>query len=226
MKSLKLTLLAAALALSGCATTSGPAADGKTVGAVTGALIGCVGGAVLAKVTGANPAAGCLAGGAVGGFVGFEKARQQEIADAEQAQQQAIAAVAAMPGGQSAKAGDVKTVEVTATDKTSGQTRKYQAFESVSVDLPLSAKGTPEYDEAVGKLKTLAQRVADERGSARIEVALTRADARAHKVALETATVNTAKGNPITVSKAADSTVPKGMERFTVRAGALRSTEV
>lgn len=224
MQSLTLPLLAAAALLAGCANA--PKFDDKTIGATTGAVIGCVGGAVLAHVTGHNAAAGCVAGGAVGGLIGFERARQQEIAAATQAQQQAIAALQQLPAGKGAQAGEVKTVEVTATDKTTKQARKYQAFDSVSVDIPLSTKGTPEYEQAIGKLKTLAEQVADERGSATIEVALAPTDARARKVALETATAHTAKGSPVTVRKTADGTVPKGVERFTVRAGAIKQTEV
>lgn len=75
------------------------------------------------------------------------------------------------------------------------------------------------------KLRTLAQRVADERGSSEIVVALTPVDARARKVAATSGTVQTSKGNTITVSKVADDSVPKGVERITVKAGRLQ-TEV
>lgn len=226
MKPLKFSLLALATTLAAGCATAPSGLDDKTVGAATGAVVGCVGGAVLARITGQNVAAGCVAGGAVGGLIGFERARQQEIAAATQAQQQAVAALQQSPAGRSVRAGEVKTVEVTATDKTTKQASKYQAFDSVSVEIPLSAKGTPEYDQAIGKLKALAEKVADERGSSTIEIAMKPADMRARKVVQETATVNTAQGHPITVSKTADSSLPKGVERFTVRAGALKQTEV
>ena len=96
----------------------------------------------------------------------------------------------------------------------------------MSLEIPLAAKGTPEYDAAMGKLKTLAEKVADERGSAQIDIALTAADARANKIALETASVQTNKGNTVTVSKMADNSVQKGIERVTVKAGKLQRTEV
>ena len=95
-----------------------------------------------------------------------------------------------------------------------------------AIDIPISAKGTPEYDTAISKLKTLAEKVADERGSSKIDIAMTAADARANKVTLETASAKTAKGNTVTVSKAADNTVQKGIERVTVRAGKLEQTVV
>lgn len=227
MKLLTLSAVTLAVTLSGCADMQKQTGmDGKTAGAAGGAAIGCIGGALLAKITGQNAAGGCIAGAVVGGLVGFAKARQDEISAATKAQQEALAALAPLSIGNQVKVGDVKTVEVTATDKTKNETKKYQAFDSVSLDIPISAKGTPEYDAAIGKLKTLAERVADERGSSKIDIAMTAADARANKVTLETASAKTAKGNTVTVSKAADNTVQKGMERVTVRAGKLEQTVV
>ena len=226
MKSISLTLIAVAVGVSGCASIQqSTGMDNKTASAVGGGLMGCVGGASLAKLGGGNAAVGCAVGAAVGGFVGFEKARQGEIAAAEQARNEAVAAFAALPARQKVRASDVKTKEVVVTDKNTRETKKYQAFESVSLDIPLSAKGTPEHDAAMDKLKTLAQRVADERGSSEIVVALTPVDARARKVAATSGTVQTSKGNTITVSKVADDSVPKGVERITVKAGRLQ-TEV
>ena len=227
MKLLTVSVVTLAITLAGCADLQKQTGmDGKTAGAAGGAAIGCLGGALLAKISGQNAAGGCIAGAVAGGLIGFAKARQDEISAASKAQQEAIAALASLPAASQVKAGEVKTVEVTATDKTKNETKKYQAFDSVSVDIPISAKGTPEYDAAIGKLKTLAEKVADERGSSKIDIAMTAADARANKVTLETASVKTAKGNTITVAKAADNTLQKGMERVTVRAGKLEQTVV
>ena len=227
MKLLTLSVVTLAITLAGCANMQKQTGmDGKAVSAMGGAAIGCVGGALLARISGQNAAGGCIAGAVVGGLVGFEKARQDEILAATRAQQEAIAALAPLSVGRQVKAGEIKTVEVIATDKTKNETKKYQAFDSVSIDIPISAKGTPEYDAAIGKLKILAEKVADERGSSKIDIAMTAADARANKVTLETASVKTAKGNTITVAKAADNTVQKGIERVTVRAGKLEQTVV
>lgn len=227
MKLLTLSVVTLAITLAGCADLQKQTGmDGKTAGAAGGAAIGCIGGALLAKISGENAAGGCMAGAVAGGLIGFAKARQDEISAASKAQQEAISALAPLSVGGQVKAGEVKTVEVTATDKTKNETKKYQAFDSVSVDIPISAKGTPEYDAAIGKLKTLAEKVADERGSSKIDIAMTAADARANKVTLETASAKTAKGNTVTVSKAADNTVQKGIERVTVRAGKLEQTVV
>lgn len=89
----------------------------------------------------------------------------------------------------------MKTKEVVVTDKNTRETKKYQAFESVSLDIPLSAKGTPEHGAAMDKLKTLAQRVADERSS-EIVVALTPVDARARKVAATSGLYKPARATP------------------------------
>lgn len=225
MKAISLTLIALAMGLSGCASIQqGTGMDNKTAGAVGGSAIGCVGGAVLAKLAGGNALAGCAVGAVAGGLVGFEKARQEEIAAAQRARNEAVAAFSTLPGHK-VRAGEVRTVEVAATDKSTRETRKYQAFESVSLDIPLAAKGTPEHDAAMSKLKTLAQRVADERGSSEIEVAMAPADAKARKVAASSGTAQTDKGNTITVTRVTDADVPRGIERITVKAGRLR-TEV
>ena len=227
MKLLTLSAVALAVALTGCADMQQKTGlDGKTIGAAGGAAMGCIGGALLARLNGQNAAGGCVVGAVLGGLIGFEKTRQDEISAATKAQQEAIAALAPLSVGRQVKAGEVKTVEVTATDKTKNETKKFQAFDSVSVEIPLSAKGTPEYDAALSKLKALAEKIADERGSSKIDIAMTTADARANKVTLETATAKTAKGNTVTVTKAADNAVQKGVERVTVRAGKLEQTVV
>lgn len=219
--------VALALGLSGCANSpNGAAMDNKTSGAVVGGALGCAGGALLAKVTGGDVAAGCAVGAVVGGLVGFERARQQEIADAERARQEVIDATATLPPQQRARAGALNTVEVQAKDKSDGSTKTVKAFESVSVDIPISTKGTPEYSAAMGKLKTLAERVADERGSAEILVAVTPTDARLGKLNMAGGKAASPKGNPIIVTKLTDTKVPRGMERITVKAGRLKTAEV
>ena len=216
--------------LTGCATTSpNGGMDNKTVSTATGAALGCLGGAVLAKITSHNATSGCAVGAVAGGFIGFEKARQEEIAAATQARQEVVDIITTLPPGLSgvqARAGEVKTVEVTATDKTKSESHKYQSFDSVSVDIPASSRGTLQYNKAIGKLQTLAERIADNRGSSRLEISMTSADARASKVNLETTTVRTANGNPVIMSRATDNAVPRGVERFTVRAGSLKSLSV
>lgn len=221
-------LISAAL-LSGCLAGLPKDVDGKTAGTAMGATLGCAGGALLAKVQGGSAAAGCALGAVAGGLIGFQKARQEEIAEANRTRDEAQALLAKLPpsnGGAKAQITEVKTVDVTATDKNNAESRKFKAFESVTVDIPTTSRGTSEREEVMAKLRTLAEKVADERQSARIEVAMTAADAKALKVDLTSTTVQSPKGNPIIFSRTADSTVPRGIERITVRAGAIKNLEV
>jgi hypothetical protein len=225
-KYIVLPLVSVAVLMAGCAQMQEKTgADDKTAGAVGGAAIGCAAGALLAHLTGQSATGGCAAGAVVGGLIGFEKARQAELATAQQARKETVAALSTLPPAQAkaVKVGDVKTVEVTATEKATKQTKKYAAFDSVSVDMPTSAKGTPEYDAAMGKLKTLAERVADDRGSAEIIVGVNGGDAKVQKIALESNSVKTKAGNQITVTKRIDPSLAAGMQRITVKAGTLNT---
>jgi uncharacterized protein YcfJ len=227
MKFGNLTAVALAVALTGCANIQQQTGlDNKTVSAAGGAAIGCVGGALLAKLTGQNAAAGCAVGAVAGGLIGFEKARQEEIAAAVQAQQDAIAALGPLPSGARIKAEPVKTVPVMVTDKTNNQTKAVDSFESFDLDIPLSMKGTPGYDKAIASLSAFAVKKADERGSSNIDRAMTAADARANKFVPETNVAKTPKGNPVTVTKVINNATQKGVERVTVRVRKLEPTAV
>ena len=227
MKLLTLTAVALAVALTGCADIQKQTGlDNKTVSAAGGAAIGCVGGALLAKIAGQNAAAGCAVGAVAGGLIGFEKARQEEIAAAVQAQQDAIAALGPLPSGTRIKAEPIKTVPVMVTDKTSNQTKAVDSFESFDLDIPLTMKGTPGYDKAISSLSAFAVKKADERGSSNIDRTMTAADARANKFVPETNVAKTPKGNPVTVSKAINNATQKGVERVTVRVRKLEPTVV
>ena len=227
MKSGSLTAVALAVALTGCANIQTQTGlDNKTVSAAGGAAIGCVGGALLAKITGQNAAAGCAMGAVAGGLIGFEKARQEEIAAAVQAQQDAIAALGPLPSGVQIKVEPIKTVPVMVTDKTSKQTKAVDSFESFDLDIPLSMKGTPGYDKAISSLSAFAVKKADERGSSNVVRAMTAADARANKFVPETNVAKTPKGNPVTVTKVINNATQKGVERITVRVRKLEPTDV
>lgn len=226
LKQLTVSLISASLVLSGCAgIQQRTGMDDKTASTVGGAAIGCAAGVLIARIAGTNAKDTCAAGAVVGGLIGFEKARQAEIAAAEQARKDAIAALSTLPPAQSKAVivSPVRTVEVTATDKATKQTRKYAAFDSVTVQMPATAKATPEYDAAVGKLKTLAERVADERGSSEIIIAVNGTDAKMQKIVLESNSVKTANGGTVTVTKRVDVSLVQGIQTMTVRAGNLRT---
>ena len=216
-----------AVTLTGCANMQQmTGADDKTASAAGGAALGCLGGSVLAKVLGKDAAAGCALGAVIGGLAGFEKARQEEIAAAQNARNEAEQAFAELPKKDRPKVGQVKTTQTEVTDKKTNEKKKYETFESVTLDIPLSTRGTDEYKTAIGKLKTLATRVADERGSAEIDLAYSIADVNKLKVKQESVSVKTDKGGVITVTTLANANIPKGIERYTVRAGKIQNTEL
>lgn len=224
-----ISVLITSTLLTGCLANLPKEMDSKTAGTALGATVGCVGGAVLAKLQGGNAAAGCVIGSVAGGLIGFQKARQEEIAEATRTRDEAQALLAKLPpntGGAKPQVSEVKTVDVAVTEKGKTESSNYKAFDSVTLDIPTASRGTPEREEVMAKLRKLAEKVADERHSARIEVTMTAADAKALKVDLTSTTVQSPKGNPIVFSRAADSTVPRGIERITVRAGAIKNLEV
>lgn len=217
---MKKTLMVSAvtmLFLTGCVTTQGGSPfgqiDDKTATAGMGAAIGCVGGAVLAHLTGGKPLAGCAAGALIGGLVGFEKARQEEIEAAKRAQAEVVSSVAG------AKAAPVVTEEVQVNDKNTGETKTVQALKEFSIDMPLSQKGSSEFNQAMNKVNKLAERYADERGIAEVTVAVNPKDAKAQKVTEQTINMKTSSGKgEIIFVKKTDIAVEKGYERITVKA--------
>jgi len=143
-------LIAAAL-LPSCASM-----DSKTEGAAIGGGIGCAGGALIAAMTKNNVGAGCAAGALVGGLIGYMKARDAELADA----QKATEAAAKIEG---ATVTPVETDVVQVTDKASHKKELVETFKSVSVDIPVRQIGTPDGKAAIAKLEEYARKTAAQR---------------------------------------------------------------
>lgn len=202
------------LVLSGCATPGQPGStENKAANIGGGAVIGCLGGALVAHLAGGKAAKGCAIGAAIGGMTGYAKARQEEIDAAKNVQAETLAAV---PG---AKAEPVVTESVEVKDKSSGETKTIQAVKEVTIDMPLSQKGTPQFNSAMDKIKALAERYADERQSADLTVAMNQKEARQRKVSSMTTALKTTSGKgTINFARTIDSAVPAGFERITVRA--------
>lgn len=202
--------------ISGCAGM-----DSKSKSATLGAAFGCAAGAILANISGHDAAGGCAAGALVGGIVGYEKARQDELNAAKLAQQNAVSS---LPGAQ---AGEVVADNISVTEKATGQVKQVQVFREANIDLPLSKKGTPEFNSAMDKLKAFAEKVADERGKSEIIVSLAPNDAKAQKVSAEKVEFKTASGKgTVLFSKAVDDTIKTGVERVTVRAANSNKVEI
>ncbi|MPN52005.1 hypothetical protein SDC9_199657 [bioreactor metagenome] len=71
-------------------------------------------------------------------------------------------------------------------------------------------------------VKALATRIADNRGGATILVEQASADVRGRKVNTSEGESRTKEGNPLTVQKAVSTEVPRGVERYTIKAGELK----
>lgn len=197
--------------------------DQKTVSTVAGAALGCAGGVLMAQVVGGNRLTACVVGAAAGGFVGFERARKQELEDAATSRQEIITAVAPIAKTKGVMVGEVKTQDISMKTDDGKDTQKVKAFESLTIELPTATRNRPEHAAAVEKLRKLAEKMADERGSADIILAVRPEEAKARKMRLTPDVITTAKGKQITFIRKIDAGVPKGVERITVQAGLVSS---
>ena len=220
MKIAKLTLIAcAATILSGCATLE----DAST-------SLSCL----LSRVTsatdpscatgdgGSSAPATAMSGGHNERFSRLQAALNQETQQAQGIQAQAVQAMQSLPAKQRAIAGPVLTQPVPISDAQSGQTLQMRAFSSLSVEMPLAAKGRKEYTRAMDLLKDLANELADNRGASSIVVDQADADVKAGRVNTATGTTQSKGGKPVSVIKRIDAGIPAGMERYTIEAGAIR----
>ena len=219
MKQLKLTLIAlSAVALTGCATLEEASSS-----------LSCM----LSRVTNsADPKCGGTGGGsgpvtATSGthnerFDKLQAALDQETQQAQSIQAQAVQAMQKLPVRQRAVAGPVLVKPVPITDGQSGSTLQMQAFSALSIDMPLAAKGRPEYTKAMDLLKDLANELADNRGTSSIVVDQSDADVKAGRVNTATGTTKSKGGKPVTVIKKVDAALPTGVERYTIEAGDIR----
>ena len=215
MKIAKLTLIAcAATILSGCATLEEASTS-----------LSCM----LSRVTsaadpncGSSAPATTMSGGHSERFSRLQAALNQETQHAQSIQAQAVQAKQSLPVKQRAVAGPVLTQPVPIADAQSGQTLQMRAFSSLSVEMPLAAKGRKEYTRAMDLLKELANELADNRGSSSIVVDQADADVKAGRVNTATGTTQSKGGKPVSVIKRIDAGVPSGVERYTVEAGAIR----
>ena len=193
--------------------------DPKAETAGIGALIGCAAGAALAELTDNNAAQACAAGAIIGGAIGYQKARNAEIAEAREAAE----AAARVKGARSTP---VQTEKVKVTDKASGKTETVQAFKSVSVDIPISQIDTAEGKQAMQKLDAYARKMARERGET-IYVNVATAPANAAKVGVSKNKVVEKVGKgAIQRSITADTRIPPAVQRVTIEARNAAAIEV
>ena len=156
-------------------------------------------------------------------FVQLQSVLDRETEQARQAQAQAVHAMRQLPPALRAVAGAVQIQPVHIEDSQQpGNSHTVNALDSVSIDLPLAAKGRREYTQAMDVLKALANTLADNRGAATISVQQAAADVQARRVNTATGTTQSPQGNPVSVHKQTSTTLPAGVERYTIRAGAIR----
>ena len=156
----------------------------------------------------------------------FEQQRKSEINFAEQTRLDFMAAFQTKKAAARINVDPLGLNQVTITENQSRRTQSVQVFESLSITLPLALKKNPDYVVAMSKIKALAEKMADERGFSEIQFFLLPTDAAAKKIKFESDTVKSSRGNPITVSKSADKSLGKGMQRIVVKAAPIQKMEL
>jgi len=114
---------------------------------------------------------------------------------------------------------DYRTYNV--TDLVSHQARQLQAVNRMTLEFPLALKSHPAYEGVIANIKALAEKLADDRGAATIQFYFNPADAKAQKIKFGSAKADSPAGHPITVSKAADRQIKRGMQRLVVEGAGL-----
>ena len=129
---LKKTILALTLAalLAGCESMPKVGGDHATGGAMTGAGIGAVADNVVAMAFGGNRTIGTLAGAAIGGLIGYQQGKAQDVAEAQKlADDMATRKIPAT----------VQSYEYRAKDEKTGELQKVSALKSIEAPLPADA---------------------------------------------------------------------------------------
>ncbi|GAB2485449.1 hypothetical protein GCM10027082_40560 [Comamonas humi] len=143
-----------------------------------------------------------------------------EIDAADGVRQRAVEAMAELPAKQRINKSETRT-RMQQFESASGQVQSVKVLDAVAIDLPLAAKARDEHKNAMVAIKDIATLLADERGSATIQVMVSPTDLRAKRVNLKAGTADTEAGHPVEVKKAADKAVPAGIERFIIQGAAL-----
>lgn len=200
MKYFKLSALVAAAAIAGCAA---PGPEQKQQAATP---VDCS----VSQQPGCRPAA------PVNPFEAFSTKMGAEIDAAEGMRQRAVNAMAGLPPKQRINKSETRT-KMQEFEAPSGEVQSVKVLDAVAIDLPLAPKSRDEHKEAMVAIKDIATLLADESGSATINVTVSPTDLRAKRVNLKSGTADTEAGHPVAVKKAADKSVPVGIERFVIQ---------
>lgn len=155
-------------------------------------------------------------------FEELQKQLDAEVQDAEVSIAAAVDATKPLPSAQRARNTSVLTARVPVTDSQSPRVAEMTVLDTVTIELPTAGKKKRGYTNAMNAVKALATRIADSRGGATILVEQSSADVRGRKVNTSEGESKTKDGNPLTVQKTVSSEVPRGIERYTIKAGELQ----
>lgn len=155
-------------------------------------------------------------------FDALQKVLDAEVHDAEVSIEAAAEATKSLPKNQRAQNTSVLTTRVPVTDGQSSHVADMTMLDTVTIELPTAGKKKRGYVNAMNAVKALATRIADTRGGATILVEQASADVRGKKVNTSEGESQTKDGNSLTVQKAVTSDLPRGIERYTIKAGALQ----
>lgn len=151
-----------------------------------------------------------------------QQAFDEEIAQARQAQQKAVASSASLPARQQATAGEVTTLNVVITDSKTQEKQSIRTLDTVEVRLPLGGKGKPAHLATFNAILDFANTVADNRGAAMVVVYQNPADVKAGRANPAGSVLKSPSGKPVSVRKESDNNTPVGVERYVVKAGEIR----
>lgn len=157
-------------------------------------------------------------------ILAFEQLRKDEIALAEQTRTGFASSFESPKDAALVKAEPLQFIELNMTAKKPPESKTVQVFDSLSISMPIALKKRPEYDQAMAKVKALAEKLADQRGGAEIQFFLLPADAKANKIKFDSGMAKSPQGNPITVSKSADKSLSKGIQRIVIMAKPIQNT--
>jgi len=146
----------------------------------------------------------------------------EEVRDAEVSIAAAVDAGNSLPKAQRPRNSSVLTTTVPVTDSLTPRVADMKMLDAVIIEMPTAGKKKRGYTNAMNAVKALATRVADNRGGATILVEQSSADVRGRKVNTSEGESLTKDGNALTVRKEVSSEVPKGIERYTIKAGDLK----
>ncbi len=154
-------------------------------------------------------------------FDALQAQLNEETRDAETSIAAAVDATKTLPKVQRARNGAVLTTTASVTDSKTPRVAEMTMLDTVSIDMPVAGKNKRPYINAMNAFKELATRVADSRGAATILVEQSQSDVRSRKVNTSEGESQTKAGNTLSVQKTVSSTVPRGIERYTIKAGEL-----